>query len=100
MNNATAHAHVAIRNPRKTTAEESIAILTTLHELARIGCDADLGALASRLVWGMARVVRVVAHLERKGLVHRDRVRLTMGGLAIAASLASHAAAHRDTHAA
>ena len=52
--------------------------------------------LATRLGWGVGRVVRVVEALDRKGLVDRPRCRLTMAGLAIAASLAaSQGAAHR-----
>ncbi len=76
--------------------EERLSLLLCLHELSRTGCPADLGVLAGRLGWGVGRVVRVIEALDGKGLVDRPRCRLTMAGLAIAASVAaSQSAAHR-----
>jgi len=80
------------------TTEERIALLCALNDLARANLAADLGVLAGRLGWGVGRVVRVLAALEDKGLVHRARCRLTMGGLAIATALAADRA--RDSQAA
>ncbi|MCA9605218.1 MAG: hypothetical protein KC619_06475 [Myxococcales bacterium] len=71
-------------------AEERIALLLTLHDLARLDGRADLGTVAGRLGWGVGRVVRVLAALDAKGLVDRPRCRLTMAGLAIAATLDAH----------
>jgi len=73
------------------TAEERIALLLTLAEISRLDGPTGLGVLAGRLGWGVGRVVRVVAALDAKGLVDRPNCRLTMAGLAIAATLASHA---------
>ena len=71
-------------------AEERIALLLTLHDLARLDGPADLGTVAGRLGWGVGRVVRVLAALDGKGLADRPRCRLTMAGLAVAATLDAH----------
>ena len=76
--------------------EERIALLITLHELSHMACPTDLGVIASRLGWGVGRVARVIGALDDKGLVDRPRCRLTMAGLAMAATLrAERAQAHR-----
>ena len=75
--------------------EERIALLLALHDLARLDGAADLGILAGRLGWGVGRAVRVLGALDDKGLADRPRVRLTMAGLAIAATLnAARSSAH------
>lgn len=79
----------------KTTADEALDLLLSLHDLARSNHPADLGVLAGRLGWGVLRVVRVLAHLERKGLADRERCRLTMTGLSIALAFATRASVHR-----
>jgi hypothetical protein len=73
---------------KPTTREEAIALLLAFHDLARAGCSADLGALAGRLGWGVGRAVRVLGHLEARGLADRSRCRLTLSGLAIGVALA------------
>ncbi|HJL14379.1 MAG TPA: hypothetical protein RMH99_01915 [Sandaracinaceae bacterium LLY-WYZ-13_1] len=80
-------------NTTKTTADEALALLTALHELSRATLPIDLGVLAGRLGWGVGRVVRVLAHLERKGLADRARCRLTLAGLAVAVVVATGATA-------
>lgn len=72
--------------------EERIALLLALHDLAHLGGTVDLGTLAGRLGWGVGRVVRVLAALDDKGLVDRPRCRLTLAGLAVAATLDAHRA--------
>lgn len=76
-------------NSKRTTSDEALALLTTLHDLSRATLPIDLGVLAGRLGWGVGRVVRVLAHLERKGLADRERCRLTLAGLSIAVVLAA-----------
>jgi DNA-binding MarR family transcriptional regulator len=78
---------------KRTTSDEAIALLGALHDLSRATRPIDLGVLAGRLGWGVGRVVRVLAHLERKGLADRARCRLTLAGLAVAAVLATNATA-------
>lgn len=68
-------------------AEERIALLLALHDLARVSLPADLGVLADRLAWGVGRVARVLGALEAKGLVDRAGCRLSLSGLAVAAAL-------------
>lgn len=70
-----------------TTRHEAIALLAALHDLSRMTLPIDLGVLAGRLGWGVGRVVRVLAHLERLGLADRARCRLTLAGLGIAVAL-------------
>lgn len=72
---------------KPTTAHEAMIVLSSLHQLAEANLPADLGVLAGRLGWGVGRVVRVLAHLEKKGLVDRARCRLTLAGLAFAVAL-------------
>ncbi len=72
---------------KRTTRDEAIALLSALHDLARANRPADLGVLAGRLGWGVGRAVRVVAHLEQRGLVDRARCRLSLAGLAVAVVL-------------
>ena len=74
---------------KPTTREEAIALLLAFHDLARAGCSAGLGALAGRLGWGVGRAVRVLGHLEARGLADRSRCRLTLSGLAIGVALAA-----------
>lgn len=73
----------------RTSSDEALFLLDALHELSRANLPIDLGVLAGRLGWGVGRVVRVLAHLERKGLADRARCRLTLAGLAIAVVLES-----------
>lgn len=77
----------------RTTSDEAITLLATLHDLSRATLPIDLGILAGRLGWGVGRVVRVLEHLDRKGLADRRRYRLTLAGLALAAVLATRATA-------
>lgn len=70
-------------------AEERIALLLTLHDLARVSLPAELGVLAGRLAWGVGRVARVLGALHAKGLVDRARCRLTLPGLAMACALSA-----------
>jgi hypothetical protein len=74
---------------KRTTRDEAIALLLALHDLAREGRGAELGLLAGRLGWGVGRVVRVLAHLDARGLADRRRCRLTLGGLAVGVALAA-----------
>lgn len=74
------------------TAEERIALILAVHDLARAGLSQDLGVLAGRLGWGVGRVARVLGALEQKDLVDRRRCRLTLQGLAIASALDHHRA--------
>ena len=69
---------------KKTTADEAMRLLAAMHDLGRLNLPIDLGVLAGRLAWGVGRVVRVLAHLERKGLADRARCRLTLAGLTFA----------------
>ena len=82
---------------RNTTADEAIALLLALWQLARANRRADLGLLAGRLGWGVGRVVRVLGHLDTKGLVDREACRLSLSGLAIATSLATASARRSAT---
>lgn len=74
---------------KRTTRDEAITFLLALHDLSRAGRSADLGVLAGRLGWGALRVVRVLAHLEARGLADRARCRLTLSGLALSVALAA-----------
>lgn len=74
---------------KRTTRDEAIALLLAFQDLARAGCSADLGVLAGRLGWGALRAVRVLAHLEARGLADRARCRLTLSGLAVSVALAA-----------
>lgn len=74
---------------KRTTRDEAIALLLAFNDLARAGCHADLGALAGRLGWGVGRAVRVLAHLDARGLADRPRCRLTLSGLAVGVALAA-----------
>jgi hypothetical protein len=71
----------------RTSREEAITLLVALHDLARAGRPASLGILAGRLGWGVGRVVRVLAHLDEKGVADRTGCRLTLAGLAMAVAL-------------
>ena len=77
---------------KRTTSDEAITLLLALWHLARANRTADLGVLAGRLGWGAGRVVRVLGHLDNKGLVDREACRLSLSGLAIATSLATASA--------
>ncbi|MFK7988601.1 MAG: hypothetical protein AB8I08_21455 [Sandaracinaceae bacterium] len=77
---------------KRTSSEEAVALLLALYRLARGNRPADLGLLAGRLGWGAGRVVRVLAHLENKGVADRAACRLTMSGLAMATQLATASA--------
>ncbi|HBQ19795.1 MAG: hypothetical protein RLO52_37750 [Sandaracinaceae bacterium] len=72
---------------KRTTSEEAIALLGSVHELSRANLPIDLGVLAGRLGWGVGRVIRVLSHLEKKGLADRGRCRLSLAGLAVATML-------------
>jgi DNA-binding IclR family transcriptional regulator len=72
-----------------TTRDEAISLLLAFHDLARAGRPCDLGTLAGRLGWGVARVVRVLAHLDRRGFANRSSSRLTLAGLAVGVALAA-----------
>ncbi len=85
---------------KRTTRDEAIALLTAMHDLARANLPAGLGVLSGRLGWGVGRTVRVLAHLERRGLADRARVRLTLAGLAITVVLAAEREGATDTRAA
>lgn len=61
--------------------------LRALFQLARTDLPADAGTLAARLGVRPVRLAQALLHLERKGLVDAGRVRLTLHGLAVAASL-------------
>lgn len=74
---------------KRTTRDEAIALLLAFHDLSRAGSKMDLGVLAGRLGWGVGRVIRVLAHLDTRGLVDRPRCRLTLSGLAVAVALAA-----------
>ena len=74
---------------KRTTSDEAISLLLAFWRLARADRPADLGVLAGRLDWGAGRVVRVLAHLERKGLADRPCCRLTLSGVAIATKFAT-----------
>lgn len=74
---------------KRTTSDEAIVLLTALHDLSQRTLPIDLGVLAERLGWGVGRVVRVLAHLEKKGLADRERCRLTLAGLSIAVVLSA-----------
>jgi hypothetical protein len=74
---------------KRTTREEAIALLIAFYDLARANCRADLGTLAGRLGWGVGRVVRVLSHLEQRGMAGRAGCRLTLGGLAMSVALAA-----------
>src|SRR5690606_6635207 len=63
---------------KRATRNEAIALLCAFYDLGRMSLAADLGVLAGRLGWGVGRVVRVLAHLEGRGLVDRERCRLTL----------------------
>jgi hypothetical protein len=73
---------------QRTTTYEALALLSALHDLAVTNRPADLGVLAGRLGWGAGRVVRVLAHLDRRGLAQRASCRLTLRGLAVIVALA------------
>ncbi len=72
---------------RKTSRDEALALLTALHDLARMNQASDVTTAARRLGWGIGRVYRVLGHLDDKGVADRDRCRLTMAGLALAVAL-------------
>lgn len=74
---------------KRTTRNEAIALLCAFYDLGRMNLAVDLGVLAGRLGWGVGRVVRVLAHLEARGLVDRERCRLTLAGLAVSTALAA-----------
>lgn len=65
-------------------------ILTELYRGAE-RAPRDVGALAKRLGARPTQIARVLLRLEERGLLVPERVRLTMRGLAIAASLAASA---------
>lgn len=69
------------------------AVLVSLFDLAREGHHAHMGNVAGRLGISRAEVVRALKLLEQKGLVEAHRCRLTMGGLAVAASFRAEARA-------
>lgn len=73
--------------PLKTTSDEAVRLLIALQDLSRANLASDLGVLAGRLGWGVGRVVRVLAHLERKGVADRASCRLTLAGLAMATAI-------------
>lgn len=72
---------------KRTTSDEAITLIGAIHDLSRATLPIDLGVLAGRLGWGVGRVVRVLSHLEKKGLADRDRCRLSLAGLAVATML-------------
>ena len=80
--------------------------LRLMFTLASEDCPADLQLLAGAMQLACVQVDELLSDLERAGLVDAERVRLTLPGLAIAASLpaASRAAqcppAQRPQHAA
>jgi len=67
------------------TANESKALLV-LFNLARNDEHADLALVAERLGLSCVDADRVLASLDRQGMVDADRVRLTMSGLVVAVS--------------
>ncbi len=77
---------------KRCSSDEAVALLLALYQLARANRPADLGLLAGRLGWGAGRVVRVLTHLEKKGVADRTTCRLTMMGLTVATQLATASA--------
>lgn len=65
----------------------SSAVLLALFDLTRLGRAADADRLAGRLGLDREGIVEALAALDRAGLVDAGRVRMTMAGLALAASL-------------
>lgn len=63
-----------------------LATLQLLYKMAREDRPADLGALAAELGQTCVAMDRVLGELEKAGLADAERVRLTMSGLALAAS--------------
>lgn len=63
-----------------------LATLQLLYKLAREDRPADLSLLAAELGQTCASLDRVLGELDRAGLADAERVRLTMAGLAFAAS--------------
>lgn len=74
---------------KRTTRDEAIALLLAFHDLARASRPIDLGVLAGRLGWGVGRLVRVLSHLDRRGMADRLGCRLTLAGLAMSVALAA-----------
>jgi DNA-binding MarR family transcriptional regulator len=74
---------------KRTTRNEAIALLLAFYDLGRMNRPSDLGVLAGRLGWGVGRAVRVLAHLEARGLADRGRCRRTLAGLAVSTVLAA-----------
>ncbi len=85
---------------KRTTRQEAIALLCAFYDLGRMNRPAELGVLAGRLGWGVGRAVRVLAHLEARGLVDRARCRLTLAGLAVSTALAAERDGAAETRAA
>ncbi|MBI4954491.1 MAG: hypothetical protein HY908_20875 [Myxococcales bacterium] len=63
-----------------------LATLQLLYKLAREDRPADLSLLAAELGQTCVVLDRVLGELEKAGLADAERVRLTMAGLAVAAS--------------
>ncbi|MCC6874046.1 MAG: hypothetical protein IT378_07035 [Sandaracinaceae bacterium] len=66
-------------------------VLVTLFDLARAGVPADCALLAARLGASHAEVAMELARLDRAGLANASRCRLTLVGLARAASARARA---------
>jgi len=64
-----------------------LATLQCLFEMARDDQPAELTAVAAELGLRCSELDRVLNALERADLVDAERLRLTMAGLAVAASL-------------
>jgi len=69
-----------------------VLVLSALLDLARAGRRANAASLGLRARLSLAQVADSLAHLEARGLVDARGCRLTLGGLAVATSLAAQAA--------
>lgn len=70
-----------------THREQSLSILVALHDLVRAGLPGDAARLAGRLGLTPADTGAALVRLASVGLVTGRTPRLTMAGLALAASL-------------
>ena len=69
--------------------------LRLMFKMASEDCPADLQLLSGALRLACVEVDSLLSELERAGLVDAERVRLTLPGLAVAASLPAVSRAQR-----
>ena len=77
------------RQPELMLQHRQLAALQALYQLARADQPATRAAVARKLGVGLVVVARLLAELERLGMVDARRTRLTMVGLTVAVANAA-----------